>query len=119
MILSPLDLATKDIEPELDTQEELETYDEDLSLETLWEIAYSRDTFAPSVLEALRKGQRRHAHVQLPDCEERRGRLYVNRKQYVPNSTRLRAKLCQALHDSMATGHPGRTKMITLIYRNY
>jgi hypothetical protein len=118
MILSPVDF-NQDAEPELDSPEELENYDEDLTLEALWETAYSRDKFATSVLEALQNDQRRHAHVQLSDCEDRLGRLYVNRKQYVPNSTRLRAKLCQVLHDSAPAGHPGRTKMIALMYRNY
>lgn len=119
MILSPLDLASSPTEPELDTPEELNTYDDELSLEALWEEAYSRDAFAPGILEALRTNQRRHAHVQLSDCEERNGHLYVNQKQYVPNSTRLRAKLCQSLHDSVPAGHPGRTKMVALMYRNY
>jgi len=121
--LSPIDLHEgtpgPDTEPELDSEEELTSYDSDLSLSDLWDLACTRDAFAPSVLKALRENHRRHPHVQLSDCEDRSNRLYVNGKQYVPNSTRLRAKICQQLHDSIAAGHPGRTKMIALMYRTY
>jgi hypothetical protein len=123
IILSPIAFeyltAEPNAEPELDSNDELENYDETLTLESLWNIARDRDKFSSSVKKALDEGHRRHAHVQLADCKIRLNRLYINEKQYVPNSTRLRAKLCQTLHDSIAAGHPGRTKMISLMYRNF
>ena len=98
IILAPISLEEltrePNEEPELDTPEELENYNEELTLEDLWQEAITRDEFAPSVIEALRTGQRRHPHVQLTDCENRQGRLFINQRQYVPNSTRLRAKIC-------------------------
>ena len=118
IVLSPIDFDD-DNEPELDSEEEIANYNETLSLDDLWTTARTRDQFGPSVLKALIENQHRHALVQLADCENRFDRLYVQGKQYVPKSTRLRAKICQTLHDSIAAGHPGRTKMIAQVYRNY
>jgi hypothetical protein len=123
IVLSPLDfedITDEDIpEPELDSEAELNDLIEEVTLEDLWNTAYSRDKFASSVSNALQENVSRHPHVQLADCKIHSDRLYVNDKQYVPNSTRLRSRICQQLHDSVAAGHPGRTKMIALMYRSY
>lgn len=123
--LAPMDLDQEEIEinepePQLD-QGDLDPDDEpaDVPTQTLWEQAESNDQFAPQVLEALRSGARHHSKIPLAECEERNNSLYFRDRKYVPNSDRLRLRIIQLAHDSVAGGHPGRSKCYELVSRAY
>ena len=120
ILLAPAFLDDADIEeaePQLD--EDLIDPDEDISTELLWEQALTRDQFAPEVLEALRNNERHHNRIQLAECEDRDGILYFRNKKYVPRSDRLRLRIIQLAHDSVAGGHPGRSKCHEVVNRSY
>ena len=108
-------------EPELDGPQAIDP-DENLSdtpTHQLWDLANQSDEFAPQVLEMLRSGARYHSGIPLAECEERDGALYFRGKRYVPNSNKLRLRLIQLAHDSVAGGHPGRSKCYELVSRAY
>ena len=123
--LAPVDLDYEEpepdnLEPQLD-QEGPDPDDDptDVPTQTLWEQAESNDQFAPQVLEALRSGARHHNRIPLAECEERNNSLYFRDRKYVPNSDRLRLRIIQLAHDSIAGGHPGRSKCYELVSRAY
>jgi hypothetical protein len=123
--LAPMELDVEepdvdDVEPQLDRETPGSDEDpEDTPTQTLWDQAEASDQFAPQVLEALRSGARHHNRIPLAECEEHSNSLYFRGKKYVPNSDRLRLRVIQLAHDSVAGGHPGRTKCYELVSRAY
>ena len=107
------------MEPELDRTIDPDEDPSDTPTHELWDQANRSDQFAPKVLEMLRSGARYHSSIPLAECEERDGALYFRGKRYVPNSNKLRLRLIQLAHDSVAGGHPGRSKCYELISRAY
>ena len=123
--LAPMDTESEepdvdDVEPQLN-QKEFDPDEDpaDISTQTLWEQAENQNEFAPQVLEALRSGTRHHSKIPLAECEERNKSLYFRDRKYVPNSNRLRLRIIQLAHDSVAGGHPGRAKCYKLISHAY
>ena len=109
-----------DVKPQLDQGEpDPEDDPADVPTQTLWEQAETQDQFAPQVLEALRSGARHHSQIPLAECEERNNSLYFRDRKYVPNSDRLRLQIIQLAHDSIAGGHPGRSKTYELVSHAY
>lgn len=111
---------TDDLEPQLD--QGIPNPDEDpadIPTQALWDQAENSDRFAPQVLEALRNGVRYHSRIPLAECEDRDNSLYFRGRKYVPNSNRLRLRIIQLAHDSVAGGHPGRAKCYDLVSRAY
>ena len=109
------------LEPELDGDQPIDPNEDpqDTPTHQLWDAASQADQFAPRVLEMLRSGERYHSGISLAECEDRDGTLYFRGKRYVPNSNKLRLRLVQLAHDSVAGGHPGRTKCYELVSRAY
>lgn len=109
-------------EPQLDVDSDRVPSEEDpMDVATLhlWDLARSRDKFAPRILKMLADGTRQHTGIQLAECENRDGSLYFRNRKYVPKSDRLRLRILQLAHDSVAGGHPGRAKCQELISRAY
>lgn len=67
----------------------------------------------------LHDGTKYHNDIQLAECENRDGILYFRNKRYVPQFDKLRLRLIQLAHDSIAKGHPGLAKCHELVSRNY
>ena len=91
----------------------------DVPTQLLWEQALEQDQFSLKVLDMLRNNVRYHNGIQLAECEDKEGILYFRNRRYVPNSDRLRFRLIQQAHDSIAGGHPGRSKCYELMNRSY
>ena len=91
----------------------------DVPTQLLWEQALEQDQFSLKVLDMLRNNVRYHNGIQLAECEDKEGILYFRNRRYVPNSDRLRLRLIQQAHDSVAGGHPGRSKCYELMNRSY
>ena len=109
-------------EPQLDLDSDQVPSEEDpmdVAILNLWDLAQRRDKFAPRVLKMLTDGVRYHSGIQLAECEDRNGLLYFRNRKYVPKSDRLRLRILQQAHDSVAGGHPGRAKCHELISRVY
>ena len=129
LTLAPMDLEVEesdveDVEPHLEPQldQDIPNLDEDpadTSTQTLWEQAEANDTFAAQIIEALRSGARHHNKIPLAECEEHENHLYFRERRYVPNSDKLRLRIIQLAHDSVAGGHPGRAKSYELVSRAY
>ena len=81
--------------------------------------AYLKDLFLNQVLEILRSGTRYCKDISLAECSEVEGRLHYRNKLYVPDSHKLRMRLCKEHHDHPVTGHPGVIKTFNLIRREY
>ena len=88
-------------------------------LRTLFERAYQTDKTPTSVLQALERGDKRHAEITLADCDNRGGILFYRNRFFVLRHEELRLHLMQSHHDSPAFGHPGRAKTLELLQRNY
>jgi len=87
--------------------------------------AYERDPVPSKILDAVRAGDRRlppdlaQLKIQLAECSEQDGRLYVQGRLFVLTTTPLRLWLLRSCHDNVAAGHPGRAKTYELLSRNY
>jgi hypothetical protein len=89
------------------------------TIEDLFLRAYREDPFPESVLEMIRNNVRHSRKISLAECSEKEGRLIYRERIYVPESTDLRLRLLQQYHDSPTAGHPGRSKTLELITREY
>jgi len=124
-ILAPMNLETEesdveDVEPQLDQDTlNLDEDSSDTPTQTLWEQAEINDKFAAQIIEALRNGARHHNKIPLAECEEHENHLYFRERKYVPNSDKLRLRIIQLAHDSVAGGHPGRAKCYELVSQAY
>ena len=58
-------------------------------------------------------------NISLADCSEAAGRLRYRSKLYIPASDDLRLHVLRQAHDAPAAGHPGRSKTLQLIAREY
>ena len=109
-------------EPQLDQPTDQVNPDQDpldVPTQLLWEQAQLRDQFASKILDAFHNNVRYHPKIQLAECENRDGVLYFQDRKYVPKSDRLRLRLIQHAYDSVAGGHPGRSKCYELMSRSY
>ena len=89
------------------------------TLRILFKRAYQTDKTLTSILQALERGDKRHAVITLADCENRGGILFYCNRFFVPQHDDLRLHLMQIHHDSPAYGHPGQAKALELLQRTY
>ena len=80
---------------------------------------YPGDNFANEIIKLLTDGARHSKKITLSECEIRDGKLFYQKRMYVPNDDELRARVCEAHHDAPSAGHPGRTKTLELVRRSY
>jgi transposase InsO family protein len=67
----------------------------------------------------LRDGVRHSRRITLAECEERDGRLWYRDRLYVPEHEPLRLHLMKRHHEAPNAGHPGRSKTLELLQRQY
>ena len=87
--------------------------------ESLLSAAYASDPFPSEVLELLRTGARHCKTISIAECSETAGRLRYRSKLYIPASDDLRLHVLRQAHNAPAAGHPGRSKTLELIAREY
>ena len=128
--LSPIVLASMNMEteesevdnvkPQLDQGEpDLKDDSADVLTQTLWKQAETQDQFAPQVLKALCSEARHHSQIPLTECEEPDNTRYFWDRKYILNSDCLHLWIIQLAHDSIARGHPGRSKTYELVSHTY
>ena len=83
------------------------------------EDEYEDDEFIREVMKMLREGVRRSKKISLSECEIRGNRLYYRERLVIPDSDELRIKLLRHVHESPVGGHPGRTKTLDILHREY
>ena len=52
-------------------------------------------------------------------CQEKEGKLLYQGRLYVPDHSELQLRIIQEAHDAPVAGHPGRSKTLELVSRNY
>jgi RNase H-like domain found in reverse transcriptase/Reverse transcriptase (RNA-dependent DNA polymerase)/Integrase zinc binding domain/Integrase core domain/Aspartyl protease/Chromo (CHRromatin Organisation MOdifier) domain len=121
LLLAPMDIQrpAEEATEEFDRAQSLEPEPHGPTLEDALSRAYLEDPFPNQVLEMLRSGTRYCKDISLAECSEVEGRLYYRNKLYVPNSHKLRMRLCKEHHDHPVAGHPGVAKTFNLIRREY
>lgn len=82
--------------------------------------AQEHDSWAQSIIQALRTQANRHPDVDLATCNiDDDGILNINQYIYVPNDDALRLRIIKARHDHPAAGHPGQAATFELITRDF
>ena len=71
------------------------------------------------VLENLKKGILRYKSLSMAECKDNGRRLQYRNKIYIPEYTPLRLHIMYNHHPSPVAGHPGRSKTIELISREF
>jgi len=86
----------------------------------LFSEAYNWDPFPMKVLAMVEKKVRYCKDITLAECSRSpTGRLLYRGKVYVPVYGPLRLYLIQTHHEVPVVGHPGRSKTLELLSRNY
>jgi transposase InsO family protein len=88
-------------------------------LDRLFNEAYEADHFPNDVLRMLRDDVRHSRRITLAECREQAGRLWYRDRLYVPDHEPLRLHLWQRHHEIPVAGHPGRSKTLELLQRQY
>jgi len=88
-------------------------------ISTLLEEAYQVDPIPERILKFLRDDVWHCKEISLADCKEKKHRLVYRDCIYVPDHLPLRLGLLQNHHDLPAIRHPGRTKTLELLCRQY
>ena len=89
--------------------------------------AYTSDEVLQRIMHTKKTSQRRIPHdlirdglrIELGDCEIIDDMLYVGRRLYVPNNAELRTSIIRENHDSLPSGHGGRTTTYDRVSRYY
>jgi len=89
------------------------------SLLELMKEGYIVDPIPNDILQQLRDGKVRSKQLSLAECKDETGRLIYRDRIYIPNHTLLKLRLIQDFHDTPAAGHPGRSKTLELLARQY
>src|SRR5690606_10331685 len=79
----------------------------------------AKDPLPQAVIKQLQEGQSRSKQLSLAECEVRNGRLIYRERVYVPDYPPLKLRLIQDFHATPAAGHPGRSKTLELLSRQY
>ena len=82
-------------------------------------MAYEHDPYPQQVIEMINQGIQRCKTITLSECSVKDGLLLYNQRLYIPDYAPLKLKLLQLHHDDPTAGHPGRSKTITLLCREY
>ena len=90
------------------------------SIEELFNEAYTKDPILDDVLGQLRRGQTCSKQLSLAECQEdSNGRLLYCRRLYVPKNMPLKLRLIKDFYEVPAARHPGRSKTLELLSRQY
>jgi hypothetical protein len=89
------------------------------ALVQLFTDGYNEDPFPNKILKLIRDGAKYCWEISLPECDEHNNVLHYHQRIWVPNYEPLKLHLLQQHHDVPATGHPGRSKTLEYLCRNY
>lgn len=85
----------------------------------LFEETYAKDPVPNTVLEQLRRGQTRSKQLSLTECRDDNNRLVYHQWLYIPDYMPLKLWLIRDFHEAPAVGHPGWSKTLELLARQY
>ncbi|ESZ91789.1 hypothetical protein SBOR_7827 [Sclerotinia borealis F-4128] len=96
-------------------------------IDDIIDAAYNRSDMAKQLIAALEdlfttnwpKEFRKILRVTMQDCRVHNKRIYLRDKLWVPPDDELKVQIIFRTHSSGPAGHPGRTKTIDLVSRNY
>jgi hypothetical protein len=71
------------------------------------------------VVNKLCRGVTQDSKIPLGLCEEDNGLLLYEGLIWVPDNDELQLRILHEHHDAQAAGHPGRSKTLELVTRNY
>jgi hypothetical protein len=97
----------------------------DDDLDRLWTAALRTDRVYDQLVQTIRDGQRTfpsalRIRVSASECLlSSSGALLFRDRRWVPDSSELRTKLIQAVHDSVLSGHPGREATMAILMRQF
>jgi hypothetical protein len=89
------------------------------ALAQLFTDGYNEDPFPNKILKLIRDGAKYCREISLAECDEHNNLLYYRQRIWVPNYEPLKLHLLQQHHDVLAAGHPGRSKTLEYLCRNY
>ena len=89
------------------------------SLDQLIEKAYKHDPYPNEIIQMIEQGIHKSRDITLAECEVLDGRLFYQKRLFVPDYDPLKLFLVQRHHDDPAAGHSGRSKTIELMLREY
>jgi hypothetical protein len=88
-------------------------------LAQLFTDSYNEDPFPNKILKLIRDSARHCREISLTECDEHNNLLHYCQRIWVPNYEILKLHLLQQHHNVLATGHPGRSKTLNHLCRNY
>jgi hypothetical protein len=86
-------------------------------LEARIKEAQSADDTAKRVVQKLTNGDRKDHEVTLAHAIVKDGKLYIDKKLWVPESART--EVIEAVHSTPETGHPGLAKTLFHLQKSY
>jgi hypothetical protein len=89
------------------------------ALAQLFTNGYNEDPFPNKILKLIRDGAKHCREISLAECDEHNNLLHYYQRIWVPNYEPLKLHLLQQHHDVPAAGHPGRSKTLEYLCRNY
>jgi hypothetical protein len=89
------------------------------ALAQLFTDGYNEDPFPNKILKLIRDGAKYCREISLAECDEHNNLLGYRQRIWVPNYEPLKLYLLQQHHDVPAAGHPGRSKTLEYLCRNY
>jgi transposase InsO family protein len=89
------------------------------ALVQLFTDGYNEDPFPNKILKLIRDGAKHCREISLAECDEHNNLLCYHQRIWVPNYEPLKLHLLQQHHDVLAAGHPGRSKTLQYLCRNY
>jgi hypothetical protein len=89
------------------------------TLAQLFTDGYNEDLFPNTILKLIRDGTKYCREISLAECNEHNNLLCYCQRIWVPNYEPLKLHLLQSHHDVLAAGHPGRSKTLKYLCRNY
>jgi hypothetical protein len=88
-------------------------------LAQLFTDSYNEDPFPNKILKLIRHGAKHCREISLAECDEHNNLLHYCQRIWVLNYEPLKLHLLQQHHDVPAAGHPGRSKTLQYLCRNY
>jgi hypothetical protein len=89
------------------------------ALAQLFTDSYNEDPFPNKILKLIRDGAKHCREISLAECNKHNNLLCYCQRIWVLNYEPLKLHLLQQHHDIPAAGHPGRSKTIEYLCRNY
>ncbi|MDB5911071.1 MAG: hypothetical protein JWP34_5188, partial [Massilia sp.] len=101
--------------------------DMDRPIDDIIDAAYLRNTQAQEMLAALRdrdvsqwpRKWKKDLRIAMSDCTVQGNKIYYREKLFIPPDDELRTQIIYRTHSTGPAGHPGRTKTLDLMTREY